>query len=83
MTLGYYLQHTKGIVIHIGTTYGTCWLYSGEAQNLLKNVKEDFLNREVAEMYIHEGREEDKRLNVCELKPGIAVLIRGKENGDI
>jgi hypothetical protein len=34
-------------------------------------------------MYIHEGREEDKRLNVCELKPGIAVIIRGKENGDI
>lgn len=83
MTLRFYLQHTNSIVIHIGTTYGEGWLYSGEAQSLLKTVAETFLNREVSEMYIHDGREEDKKLNCCELKAGIAVIIKGKENGSI
>ena len=83
MTLRFYLQHTNDIVIHIGTTRGEGWLYSGEAQSLLKIVAEDFLKREVAEMYIHDGREEDKKLNCCELKAGIAVIIKGKENGSI
>ena len=83
MTLGFYLRHTNDIVIHIGTQGGAGWLYSGEAQSLRQNVAENFLNRKVVEMYIHEGREEDKKLNCCELKAGIAVIVSGKENCSI
>lgn len=82
MTLNTFLQHVCGITIHVGTCNGECWLYSDTAQNLRTAVAEDFKNREIVEIYPHDGREKSGK-NCCELKAGLAVIIDGNENGNI
>lgn len=81
MTLCELLEVTgSDTVIHIGTDDGHGWLFSDTTEHLL-NLDWDWLLRPVVEQYYHIGREEHS--TCCALKPGVAVIIEGRENGII
>lgn len=71
-----------GTVLHIGTEHGNCWLFSDCTKNLFTSeYMETFMDREVVNMYAHNGREKGR--NCVELLPGIAIIVAGYESGSI
>ena len=70
-----------GTFLHIGTKHGRGWCYSDTVKNLTDYLPDDWKNREVVHMYLHEGRTPTS--SCCALKSGIAVIIKGYEYGNI
>lgn len=67
--------------LHIGTEHGECWSYSDTTPNLIDNLPDDWKDREIVEMYPHEGREGSRYCKAME--PGISVIVEGREDGII
>ncbi len=64
--------------IHIGTKHGSGWLFTGTAAQL-EGVLPAVLERNVVNLYSHEGRE---ACSTCRaLRPGTAIIVEGDENG--
>lgn len=87
MTLKELIDSTAGGThLHIGTAHGCGWLFSASCLDLVYREDCDdldkYLDREITNLYYHEGRKETP--GFCRgMKPGIAVLIQGDENGGI
>lgn len=67
--------------LHIGTEHGEGWCYSDTVTNLTDYLLDDWKDREITQMYPHEGREGSRYCKA--LKPGIAVVVTGCEIGNI
>lgn len=68
----------SGCYLHVGTENGSGWYWTGKtihADDELHN----WLGREVINIYDHAGREQSG--SCCELKPGLAVIVKGHEHG--
>ena len=70
-----------GAFLHIGAERGRGWCFSDTVTNLTDYLPDDWKDREIVQMYPHEGREGSRYCR--ELKPGIAVVVEGYGNGVI
>lgn len=67
-----------GTILHIGTENGNGWTFTGAALSAVDEMR-DWVEREIVQLYQHEGRDASRWC--CKLEPGLAVVVQGFENG--
>lgn len=63
-----------GTILHIGADYSAGWAFTGTAAQAAADMN-DWADREIVELYQHEGRDECP--TCCKLDPGLAVVVEG------
>lgn len=63
-----------GTVLHIAADYSDGWAFTGTAAQAAAEMS-DWTDREILQMYQHEGREACP--TCCKLDPGLAVIVEG------
>ena len=79
ITLGQLLEVCGcGTILHIAADQSNGWAFTGPAAQATVDMN-DWAEREIVELYQHEGREESSYC--CKLEPGLAVVVEGYGTG--
>ena len=63
-----------GTILHIAADYSDGWAFTGTAAQAAAEMN-DWSDREILQLYQHEGREANRWC--CKLEPGLAVVVEG------
>lgn len=63
-----------GTILHIGADYSDGWAFTGTAKDAAREMA-DWKDREIINLYQHEGREACP--TCCKLEPGLAIVVEG------
>jgi hypothetical protein len=63
-----------GTVVHIAADYSNGWAFTGTVARAADEMS-DWAEREILELYQHDGREAGPYC--CKLDPGLAIVVEG------